>query len=171
MIAAVAGPAARTVSSMVSVPKREIEIGRGGKDGMSTIANWPNSPARKAASRLPSVSVTTSAVSGRTATTRAVTYEPGVAAAGCGFAVSGRGASGGAIASSSSRTSMPTGHHVMHRPQPTHPALPNWSTQVANLWVSHWRYRSRGRLRKLPPATRANPAVKHESQTRSDVDT
>jgi hypothetical protein len=34
---------------------------------------------------------------------------------------------------------MPTGHQVMHRPQPTQPELPNWSIQVANLWVSHWR--------------------------------
>ena len=50
---------------------------------------------------------------------------------------------GGAIAASSSRTSMPTGHQVMHRPQPTHPELPNWSYQVPNLCVSHWRYRER----------------------------
>jgi hypothetical protein len=43
------------------------------------------------------------------------------------------------MAASSSRTSMPTGHQAMHRPQPTQPEVPNWSTQVANLWVSHWR--------------------------------
>ena len=27
---------------------------------------------------------------------------------------------------------MPTGHQVMHRPQPTHPLVPNWSCQDAN---------------------------------------
>ena len=30
-----------------------------------------------------------------------------------------------AIAMSSSRMSIPTGHHVMHRPHPTHPNVPN----------------------------------------------
>ena len=30
-----------------------------------------------------------------------------------------------AIALISSVMSMPTGHHVMHRPQPTHPEVPN----------------------------------------------
>ena len=49
------------------------------------------------------------------------------------------GASAGAMARSSSRTSMPTGHQAMQRPQPTQPDEPNWSHQVANLWVSHWR--------------------------------
>ena len=39
----------------------------------------------------------------------------------------------------SSVMSMPTGHHVMQRPQPTQPEVPNWSIQVASLWVSHWR--------------------------------
>ena len=34
---------------------------------------------------------------------------------------------------SSSRTSMPTGHQVMQRPQPTQPDVPNWSHQVAEL--------------------------------------
>ena len=44
-----------------------------------------------------------------------------------------------AFSSSSSRTSMPTGHQATQRPQPTQPDVPNWSHQVANLWVSHWR--------------------------------
>ena len=43
------------------------------------------------------------------------------------------------MAVSSSVTSMPTGHQVMQRPQPTQPDVPNWSCQVPNLWVSHWR--------------------------------
>ena len=43
------------------------------------------------------------------------------------------------IARASSVMSMPTGHQVMQRPQPTQPELPNWSIQVASLWVIHWR--------------------------------
>src|SRR6056297_1402008 len=43
------------------------------------------------------------------------------------------------ITSTSSVRSMPTGHQVRHRPQPTHPEVSNWSIQVASLWVSHWR--------------------------------
>jgi len=43
------------------------------------------------------------------------------------------------IARTSSVISMPTGHHVMQRPQPTQPEVPNWSNQVASLWVIHWR--------------------------------
>ena len=43
------------------------------------------------------------------------------------------------IAATSSVMSMATGHHVMQRPQPTQPELPNWSCQVPSLWVSHWR--------------------------------
>ena len=39
----------------------------------------------------------------------------------------------------------------MQRPQPTQPELPNWSIQVASLWVSHWRYRAAVDLRTLPP--------------------
>ena len=85
------------------------------------------------------MSVVTSSVSLRTDTIRAVANEPGVAAIAWGRAGSGRAASGGATASSSSRMSMPTGHQAMHRPQPTQPNVPNWSTQVANLCVSHWR--------------------------------
>ncbi len=46
-------------------------------------------------------------------------------------------------AATSSVMSMPTGHHTMHRPQPTQPELPNWSCQVPSLWVSHCRYRLR----------------------------
>ncbi len=72
MIEAVAGPAARMVRSIVSRPNREMEIGIGGNEGIATIANCPNSPARSAASTSPSVRVVTSAVSGRTATIRAV---------------------------------------------------------------------------------------------------
>ena len=80
-----------------------------------------------------------SAVSWRVATTRAVTKSLGVAATGSTSCVSGTSGTAGAIALSSSRTSMPTGHQVMQRPQPTQPELPNWSHHVANLWVSHWR--------------------------------
>ena len=43
------------------------------------------------------------------------------------------------MARTSSVMSMPTGHQVMQRPQPTQPDVPNWSTQVASLWVIHWR--------------------------------
>ena len=43
------------------------------------------------------------------------------------------------IARASSVMSIPTGHQVMQRPQPTQPELPNWSNQVASLCVIHWR--------------------------------
>jgi hypothetical protein len=43
------------------------------------------------------------------------------------------------MAAVSSVRSMPTGHQVMQRPQPTQPEVPNWSCQVASLWVIHWR--------------------------------
>ncbi len=43
------------------------------------------------------------------------------------------------MAAASSVMSMPTGHQVMHRPQPTQPEVPNWSIQEANLCVSHYR--------------------------------
>jgi hypothetical protein len=43
------------------------------------------------------------------------------------------------IAADSSVMSIPTGHHVMHRPQPTHPDVPNWSHHVESLWVIHCR--------------------------------
>ena len=35
--------------------------------------------------------------------------------------------------------SMPTGHQVMQRPQPTQPEVPNWSIQLASLCVIHCR--------------------------------
>ena len=49
--------------------------------------------------------------------------------------------------------SMPTGHQVMHRPQPDtaecrRTAQPSWTS----LCVSHWRYRVRVDIRILPPA-------------------
>ncbi|MCU0477990.1 MAG: hypothetical protein MUE92_04495 [Chloroflexi bacterium] len=80
-----------------------------------------------------------SAVSWRLATTRAVTKSLGVAATGSTTGASGMSGTAGAIALSSSRTSIPTGHQVMQRPQPTQPELPNWSHHVPNLWVSHCR--------------------------------
>ena len=43
------------------------------------------------------------------------------------------------IARTSSVMSMPTGHQVMQRPQPTQPEVPNWSIQVASLCVIHCR--------------------------------
>lgn len=43
------------------------------------------------------------------------------------------------IAAISSVTSMPGGHHVMQRPQPTQPLEPNCSCHESNLCVSHWR--------------------------------
>ena len=43
------------------------------------------------------------------------------------------------MARTSSVMSMPTGHHVMQRPHPTQPELPNWSCHEASLWVIHWR--------------------------------
>ena len=43
------------------------------------------------------------------------------------------------MAAASSVMSMATGHQVMQRPQPTQPEVPNWSIQVASLWVIHWR--------------------------------
>ena len=43
------------------------------------------------------------------------------------------------IAAASSVMSIATGHQVMQRPQPTQPEVPNWSIQLASLWVIHWR--------------------------------
>jgi hypothetical protein len=43
------------------------------------------------------------------------------------------------MAVASAVMSIPTGHHVMQRPQPTQPEVPNWSHQVESLWVIHWR--------------------------------
>jgi hypothetical protein len=60
----------------------------------------------------------------------------------------------GVVASSvtariSSVTSMPTGHHVMQRPQPTQPDVPNWSHQVEN--ASPTAVPRTGRGRTAPP--------------------
>ena len=43
------------------------------------------------------------------------------------------------MAAASSVMSIATGHHVMQRPQPTQPELPNWSIHVASLCVIHCR--------------------------------
>ena len=50
-----------------------------------------------------------------------------------------RRAGAGWNARASAVRSIPTGHQVMHRPQPTQPDSPNWSTHDASLWVSHCR--------------------------------
>src|SRR5271165_6941485 len=55
------------------------------------------------------------------------------------------------MARASSVRSIPTGHQVMQRPQPTHPEVPNWSIQYANLCIIHWRYLDRGVERTLLP--------------------
>src|SRR5947209_387689 len=55
------------------------------------------------------------------------------------------------IACASSVISMPTGHQVMQRPQPTQPVEPNCSYHVDSLCVIHCRYRPRVDLRTLPP--------------------
>ena len=47
--------------------------------------------------------------------------------------------------------SIPTGHHAMQRPHPTHPEVPNWSCQVASLCVIHWRYLDLVEVRTGPP--------------------
>ncbi len=63
---------------------------------------------------------------------------------------SGRGARQAAVAAlfsscsvfraaTSSVMSIPTGHHVMQRPQPTQPDVSNWSCHVPSLCVSHCR--------------------------------
>ena len=139
MIAAVAGPAARMVRSMVSRPKREMEIGSGGKAGSATIANWPNSPARNAGSTSPTVSVVTSSVSRRTDTIRAVANEPGVAAIGlgsCGLGARRERRGDGEQLLPDVDADRAPGDAAAAATQPN---VPNWSTQVANLWVSHWR--------------------------------
>src|SRR5271169_3051019 len=55
------------------------------------------------------------------------------------------------MARASSVISMATGHHVMQRPHPTQPEVPNWSIQVASLCVIHCRYRDLAEARTLPP--------------------
>ncbi len=57
------------------------------------------------------------------------------------------------MAATSSVKSIPTGHQVMQRPQPTQPDVSNWSCQVASLCVIHCRYRERTSLRTSPPFT------------------
>jgi len=49
------------------------------------------------------------------------------------------GSANPASLAASSVMSIPTGHHAMHRPQPTQPDCPNWSYQVPNLWEIQWR--------------------------------
>ena len=44
-----------------------------------------------------------------------------------------------AMVLASSVMSMPTGHHAIQRPQPTHPEVSNWSHHDESLWVIHWR--------------------------------
>ncbi len=43
------------------------------------------------------------------------------------------------MAATSSVRSIPAGHQVIQRPQPTQPSTSNCSFQVPNLWVNHWR--------------------------------
>ena len=49
------------------------------------------------------------------------------------------GCADAASLAASSVMSIPTGHHAMHRPQPTQPDCPNWSYQVLSLWEIHCR--------------------------------
>ena len=147
--AAVAGPAARIVSSRPSGRIREIEIGGAANAGRSTMTNCPGRACSSAGSDVARRSVTVSTVSGTTEPTVAIACVAGStrasgagarpSAGDSGHGIGPFGAKTGAIAASSSRTSMPTGHQAMQRPQPTHPVEPNWSHQVENLCVSHWR--------------------------------
>jgi hypothetical protein len=142
---------------------REIEIGGIANAGVATITNWPGRAASSAGSSVRRRSVEVSAVSGWTSTTVAGTYSmrseagptagaiarmrvPGARTGAPASEIASPGvpwsavvAGLPAIAASSSRTSIPTGHHAMHRPQPTQPELPNCSHHVPNLWVSHCR--------------------------------
>src|ERR1035441_10803022 len=70
------------------------------------------------------------------------------------------------MAPTSAVMSMAAGHHVIQRPQPTHPEVPNWSTHEASLWVAHWRYRDGTDERTLPPCRWEKSLVKQESHTR-----
>ena len=74
------------------------------------------------------------------------------------------------MTASSSRTSMPTGHQAMQRPQPTQPLDPNWSHQRRELVGQPLAIAILPCGRNLPPATLANRRVKHESQVRSAVE-
>jgi hypothetical protein len=62
--------------------------------------------------------------------------------------------------------SMPTGHQAMHRPQPTHPDVSNWSCQVDSLWVIHCRYRDRVVHRIEPPWSWEWSTLKQDAQVR-----
>src|SRR3990172_3187168 len=73
------------------------------------------------------------------------------------------------MAATSSVISIPTGHQVMQRPQPTHPEDPNWSNQVASLRVIHCRYLDLVVLRTGTPCKPEKSMVKHESQRRDLV--
>ena len=73
------------------------------------------------------------------------------------------------IAAISSVTSIPTGHQVMQRPQPTHPLVPNWSIHDENLWVSHWRYRDFADDRTSPNDMWENSSLKQLAHSRSRV--
>ena len=64
---------------------------------------------------------------------------------------------------------MPTGQNVMHRPQPTQPEDPNWSYQLASLWVIHCRYRALVEVRTGTWWRAEKSSVKHESQRRLRV--
>src|SRR5581483_6352923 len=64
-----------------------------------------------------------------------------------------------------------TGHHVMQRPQPTHPEAPNWSIHDANLWVSHCRYRDSRLVRTTAPAAQLNSSEKQAAHSRVRVAT
>jgi hypothetical protein len=57
-----------------------------------------------------------------------------------------------------------TGTIVIHRPHPTHPKVPNWSTQLDNLWVNTGDilFLIDGLI--LPPNYIDNSSLKQESQ-------
>ena len=153
--AAVAGPAARIVSSRPSGRMREIEIGGTAWAGQRDHdeLSWPARKQRRVVGRQGRGSrCRPSRDAARSTLGRDVAVPVRRSSSGAGAwpvaagrrprAWARRRARAARWPSSSSRTSMPTGHQAMHRPQPTHPVEPNWSHQVENLCVSHWRYRS-----------------------------
>src|SRR5262249_13448636 len=71
-----------------------------------------------------------------------------------------------ARAAASCVMAIPTGHHTIHRPQPTHPEEANWSYQVLSLWVIHCRYRLWPLDRTSPPCMYVKSREKQEAQTR-----
>ena len=167
MSAAVAGPAARMVRSMRvgreardrDRQRREGRQRRPSRTGRAAPARSAGSERRVDASSAASASARLGAAHGHDRVPGARS-EPGVAAtarrAVTAWRRAGAGDAGGRDRPcSSSRTSMPTGHQVMQRPQPTQPQLPNWSTQVAELVGQPLAIAVlRPRVRKLPPATR-----------------